>query len=83
MEQELQKQMETLLDLFEHEGWGLFIEEQEKSFNSLKDSAYIDCNSNEDWQIRRGVLATLNGILNYETTIKYVIEQNQGSDDEL
>ena len=76
MDQELQKQMENLLSLFQHDGWKLFIEEQEKSFNSLKDNAYIDCSSNEDWQIRRGVLSTLNATLNYENTIKYVIEQN-------
>ena len=81
MEQEQQQQMETLLDLFEHEGWKLFIEEQGNTLESLKETAYADCDTNDVWQQRRGIIATLTGITSYEATIKYVIEQDAQEDD--
>lgn len=77
MEQEQQRQMETLLDLFEHEGWKLFIEEKEALLKGLKENAYLECHDNEIWQQRRGIIATLAGIISYETSIKFVMEQQE------
>lgn len=76
-----QKEMETLLDLFEHEGWTIFIDEIEKQLNSLKENAHIECETNDNWQLRRGCVGILSQIVSYENTIKYVAEQSGGEDD--
>ena len=77
MEPEQQRQMEALLDLFEHEGWKLFIEEKEVLLTALKENAYVECHDNESWQQRRGIIATLAGITSYEASIKFVMEQDE------
>lgn len=81
MQQEVQHQMETLLDLFEHEGWKLFIEEKQALLDSLKENAYAECDTNDVWQQRRGIIATLAGITSYEASIKYVMEQDAQEED--
>ena len=82
MNQQDQKIMETLLDLFNHEGWKIFIEDQELIQKNLKDNAYVVCNTNDEWQQHRGALVTLDRILTFEQTTKYVVE-NQDESDEL
>lgn len=81
MTEQDQKTMETLLDLFNHEGWTIFIDEQEVLSKYLKEHAYRECNSNDEWQQRRGALVNLDRILSYENTIKYVYD-NQDNDDD-
>ena len=71
------KTMETLLDLFEHEGWKIFIEEQENFAKSLKEHAYLECESNDSWQQRRGVIGTLDRVLSYEQLIRYAVENQE------
>ena len=73
--------METLLDLFNHEGWKIFIEDQETLSKQLKDQAYRECNTNEEWQIRRGVLLDLDRVLTYEDMTKYVYENQEDSNE--
>lgn len=69
--------METLLDLFSHEGWQLFIKEKEELVASLKEGAYAQCDTNDVWQQRRGMIATLAGITSYEASIRFVMEQEE------
>ena len=76
MEQQDQQAMETLLDLFNHEGWKIFIDDQETLSKGLKEGAYLECNTNEEWQFRRGALTLLDRVLAYENTTKYVMEQD-------
>ena len=77
MQDKTQQELETLLDLFEHEGWNLFIEEKESLVNSLKQQAHLECNTNDEWQQRRGIIATLENIMSFETVTKFIYEQNQ------
>ena len=81
MKQEEQQQMELLLDLFEHDGWKLFIEEKENLLSSLKENAYVECGDNDAWQQRRGIIATLAGVTSYEASIKFVMEQEALEED--
>ena len=76
------KDSETLLDLFEHDGWKLFQEEIQNQFTVLKDNTYLECNTNDEYQVRRGILDTFNQILAYETTIKAVHESLVEADDD-
>ena len=76
------KKMETLLDLFEHEGWAIFIEEKEELQKSLIDNAYLECDSDKDWQQRRGAIVMLGSILSYEAAIRFVLEQEAQDDSE-
>ena len=75
------KDSETLLDLFEHEGWSLFIEENQNLFNQLRDNLYLECNTDQEYQQRRGTLTILNQVLSYENTVKLIHEQLVGGDD--
>lgn len=77
MELPQQQEMETLLDLFEHDGWKIFIEEKERLLKSLKENAYAECNTNDEWQQRRGIIVTLNSLVTYADTIKYVMENQE------
>jgi len=72
--------METLLDLFEHEGWSLFIKEKEDLLASLKEGADTNCPTNDMWQYNRGIIATLRSIVSYEAAIRFVIEQDAQED---
>ena len=77
MTPEQTKELETLLDLFEHDGWKLFIDEHEERLKNLKENAHINCPTNDTWQFNRGMLAFLEGLISYETSIKFVMEQEQ------
>ena len=72
-EQQL-KNLETLQDMFQHQGWELFIEEFDSFDKYLKEQAYIECDLNDQWQQRRGTLALLDRILTYQQTIEMVHE---------
>ena len=80
MQQEQQEQMEQLLDLFEHDGWKLFIEEKSNLLDSLKENADNNCPTNDMWQYNRGIVATLRSITSYEASIKFVMEQEAQDD---
>ena len=79
--QQTQQELETLLDLFEHDGWKLFVEERENLYKSLKENAHHDCNTNNEWQVRRGALLALEGLIAFEGTTKFVYEQGQEETD--
>jgi hypothetical protein len=77
MEQQEQQEIELLIDLFNHDGWKLFIKEKEALLTTLKENAYVECHDNSQWQQRRGIIATLAGIISYETSIRFVMEQDE------
>lgn len=83
MDQQEQKTMETLLDLFQHDGWTIFIDELDNQLKQLKEHAYIECDSNEQWQQRRGLITVLSQVVSYENTIKIIASQNDDPEDEL
>ena len=75
MQDNQKQELEILLDLFEHDGWKIFIEEREGVYKALKENAHHDCNTNDEWQVRRGALLALEGLIAFEGTTKFVYEQ--------
>lgn len=82
MQDRTQQELETLLSLFEHDGWKLFIEEEEVLSKYLKENAHLDCDSNDKWQQRRGAIVALGGILSFEATTKFIYEQSMQEDED-
>ena len=80
-QKQTQEQLEILLDLFEHDGWKMFIEEKEELYKSLKENAHHSCPDNDLWQQYRGGLFALEGIMAFEGTTKFIYEQNQEDSD--
>ena len=68
MDKELQKYYETLLDLFAHEGWKLFVEDIQDNADFLNNILTIK--DEQDFWYRRGQLEAALRILAYESTIK-------------
>ena len=80
MNEALQKS-ELLLDLFEHDGWTLFVDEFEDLSKRLKENCFLECNTNDEYQQRRGSLAVLSRIISYEDTVKRIHEEMEAGDD--
>jgi hypothetical protein len=74
-EEESLKRCELLQDLFQHDGWKLFIDEFQDFKKPLVDNAYVECDTNEQWQQRRGALVMLDQVLNYEAVVETVHDQ--------
>ena len=68
MDKELQKYYETLLDLFAHEGWKLFVEDIQDNADFLNNILTIK--DEQDFWYRRGQLEATGRLLSYESTIK-------------
>ena len=68
MDNELQKYYETLLDLFAHSGWKLFVEDIQENADLLNDILTIK--DEQGFWYRRGQLEAVSRILSYESTIK-------------
>ena len=81
MTQDETREIETLLDLFEHDGWKLFIKEKEGILESLKQNATNNCPTNDTWQFNRGMVALLEGLISYETSIRFVMTQEEIEED--
>ena len=58
---------DNLLEMFSQEGWNDYIEDLNKMNKALIQNASIDCETNDQWQYRRGQLEILNYILNFES----------------
>jgi hypothetical protein len=75
MNQQDQQRQETLLDLFNHDGWDILMTELEESTQFLKDNAHLNCHTNDDWQKHKGYLSANEGLLSFEGMTKAVAEQ--------
>lgn len=79
-----QERQETLLDLFEHDGWKIAMKELEESTDYLKEHAHWICKTNDEWQFHRGTISANEGLLAFERLTKSVSEQiNQEDIDEI
>jgi len=74
LEEEIQriKDLETLWDLFNSEGWEILQKDNEMLLKAAIESADSECDTNEKWQFRRGNIQTLR----YMTSLK-AITRNQ------
>lgn len=70
-----EKEYESLVDMFESDGWKLFISEIAESEEGLTRAAPDNCGTNEAWQYTRGRIHQLRSISGYETLIKVTQEQ--------
>jgi DNA-binding MurR/RpiR family transcriptional regulator len=61
--------------MFSHPGWKEFQEEYKQLLSTAEDTAVDSCNTNEEWQIRRGVTVTLRQLTNYEEFIRQTLNQ--------
>lgn len=68
MDKELQEYYETLLDLFAHKGWKVFIEDIQGNADMLNDILTIK--DEQGFWYRRGQLEAAMRVLSYESTIK-------------
>ena len=60
---------DSILDMFTTDGWKHWRSELEKEVEILEKQAVYECETNEQWQIRRGIILTLKQILSKETII--------------
>ena len=68
MDKELQKYYETYFDLFSSEGWKQYIKDVEDNRTLMSDVLTIK--DGNDLYYRKGVLETLDRILNFESAIE-------------
>lgn len=68
MDKELQKYYETYFDLFSSEGWKQYIKDVEDNRTLMSDVLTIK--DGNDLYYRKGVLETLDRILNFEAAIE-------------
>jgi len=76
MDSETLKEYEDLLEMFNTPGWALYSKELRDLHKDLKDTAHTQCVTNDEWQFRRGQLATLDRLITYEEFQKAGFEQN-------
>ena len=75
-----QKRTETLINLFEDEGWKIFIDEQEELLAYAKENAHRECVTNDEWQFRKGVITLLERVVSFETVVRAVQDQAEQED---
>jgi len=75
---------DELFSTFTSRGWKIFIEEVTAQFNTLQETSYLTCNTNDEWQKQRGIIQSLKSVMNYETSVKAqydsVLEEEQEQD---
>lgn len=75
MTPEQEKQFEELFSTFNSEGWKLFIEEVDEQLGRLKENNDLVCETNDVWQMQRGIMRVLRQISNYENATLMQYEQ--------
>lgn len=74
MDREQEKQYEDLREMFNSEGWKVFIGEIEEKLKASVDTAPDTCINNDQWQFRKGEIFQLRQIANLETYIDAIME---------
>ena len=70
MERDVQDYYEDLTEMFATKGWQIFVDQHAGELDRLRDNAYLDCDSNDAWQERRGEIKKLITIVFYENLIR-------------
>ena len=66
MDKETEQYYDDLLELFNSKAWKTFNEDISLMYEALLESSPTACETNDQWQYRRGQLEILNYINNYE-----------------
>ena len=83
MEQELKEYYDGMEELFATKGWKDHIEDLQGIQETYRKNAETDCNSNDEWQFRRGQLDILKYILGFESIIKEARIELESAADEV
>ena len=75
MDKETELYYDDLLEMFNQEGWSNFIEDLDNMNKSLIESSPTACETNDQWQYRRGQLEILNYMLNYEALMNNALDE--------
>jgi len=65
---------ELLLSMFGTPAWGLFIETAQEMLDAAIEHADTECETNTEWQFRRGNIQTLRWLTNCEKVTIAVLE---------
>lgn len=66
MDKETEQYYDDLLEMFNSDAWKTFNGDISSMYESLLGSSPTACDTNDQWQFRRGQLEILNYINNYE-----------------
>lgn len=69
------EEVNTFLDLFEHEGWKLFMKQNKEQLALEKDQAHLFCDTSDKWHFHRGGIFRLEGLLALETMVEHTHAQ--------
>lgn len=77
--QEEQK-FSALREMFNSQGWKIYQEDAEQDLKTFVESAPDACQTADQWQYYRGIIAQLRATVGYETYIKAVEKQAEEED---
>jgi len=77
-----QEDYESLFEMFETEGWKIFIEMADTIYKAGLENAIDSVETGDQWLVLKGELSQLRRILNYEKYTKMVYENSKEAVDE-
>jgi len=83
MTPEAQKIYETFDDLFLEEGWKLFQKEIANRIELINKTVYDDCDTSQKWFEKRGQIAVLSWINNFEEVVKASRREEEKNEEDL
>lgn len=76
-----EKDYNSLVDMFESDGWKLYIADVELTEESATKGAVTSADTNDAWQFLRGWLMCARGVQGYETFVRLSYEEQEREDD--
>lgn len=70
------KYYESLVMMFQSEGWKNFMKEYQTVFDTTLQQAPYTALTNDQWQYDRGYMAALRNVLGFESYIKAILEND-------
>ena len=74
MDKSNQEYYDDYFEMFNTDGWRTFKEEEEQELTNAKNTAHLVCITNDQWQIHKGQISTLEALVNFENFIKQSYE---------
>lgn len=68
-------ELEVYQDLFQHPGWQKFISTNKDGMERIQKTAHNECVTGDEWQYQRGVISTLERLVNFQLSVEAGIEQ--------
>lgn len=77
-----EKDYNSLVDMFESDGWKLYISEVEETEESATRGAVNTADTNDAWQFLRGWISCSRSTLGYENFVRLSYEEEQREEDD-